>query len=62
MSLSVGDHLVIKREGKILTPDSGESYHEFEVVKYESIALVDIEGKPLERNSTGYRVVLKVIR
>ncbi len=31
MSLSVGDHLVIKRDGKILTPDAGEAYHEYEV-------------------------------
>ncbi len=33
MSLRVGDHLVIKRDGKILTPDAGEAYHEFEVTE-----------------------------
>lgn len=32
MSLTKGDHLLIKRDGKILTPDAGESYHEFEVL------------------------------
>jgi len=31
MSLSVGDHLVIKRNGKIIDPES-EAYHEFEVM------------------------------
>ena len=33
MSLSKGDHLVIKRDGRILTSDAGESYHEFEVME-----------------------------
>lgn len=31
MSLRVGDHLVIKRDGKIIDPES-EGYHEFEVM------------------------------
>lgn len=32
MSLRVGDHLVIKRDGVIIPPD-GEAYHEFEVME-----------------------------
>ena len=32
MSLRVGDHLVIKRNGVILDPES-EAYHEFEVME-----------------------------
>ncbi len=31
MTLSIGDHLVIKRNGKIVDPNS-ESFHEYEVV------------------------------
>jgi hypothetical protein len=31
MSLRVGDHLVIKRDGELIDPAS-EAYHEFEVV------------------------------
>ena len=60
MSLSVGDHLVIKREGKILTPDAGESYHEFEVMEYESVSLPrpDIQGAYY----AAYRVLLKVLK
>ncbi|KKM77544.1 hypothetical protein LCGC14_1368900 [marine sediment metagenome] len=32
MSLAKGDHLVIKRDGKILGPED-EAYHEFEVME-----------------------------
>lgn len=39
MSLVKGDHLVIKRNGMILTPDVGEGHHEFEVVN------ADIENR-----------------
>jgi len=37
MTIRIGDRLVIKREGKILTPDAGEAYHEFEVLKQPSL-------------------------
>ena len=62
MSLSVGDHLVIKREGKILTPDAGESYHEFKVMEYQSIALEARMTPDSTVHQTGYRVLLKVIK
>jgi len=32
MTLTNGDHLVLKRKGVIFTPDVGEAYHEFEVM------------------------------
>ncbi|KKN44447.1 hypothetical protein LCGC14_0692940 [marine sediment metagenome] len=32
MSIRVGDHLVIKRDGVIIT-EADEAYHEFEVVE-----------------------------
>ncbi|KKM87670.1 hypothetical protein LCGC14_1266480 [marine sediment metagenome] len=32
MSLTKGDHLVIKRGDHVLTPADGELYHEFEVM------------------------------
>ena len=32
MSLRIGDHLIIKRDGVILDPES-EAYHEFEVME-----------------------------
>lgn len=31
MTLAIGDHLVIKRDGKILGPED-EAFHEYEVV------------------------------
>ena len=44
MSLTMGDHLVIKRGDKIIGPED-EAYHEFEVMQdpiYSSVA--DSEG------------------
>lgn len=53
MTLIVGDHLLIKRDGKILGPED-EAYHEFEVLetKYEGL-----DGK-----DSIYHVLLKIIR
>ena len=34
MTLTKGDHLVIKRGDKVLTDADDEAYHEFEVVDY----------------------------
>ncbi|GAF67343.1 unnamed protein product [marine sediment metagenome] len=58
MTLTKGDHLVIKRDGMILTPDCGESYHEHEVVSDP------IYGSPQEGEDRGSYVTvrLKVIR
>ncbi len=53
MSLAKGDHLVIKRDGKILTPDCGEAYHEFEVA--ETPVYEGVDGGP------GYIIKAKVI-
>lgn len=53
MSLSKGDHLVIKRNGMILTPDVGESYHEFEVTDpYTGYQMVMADGSPLPKPAT----------
>lgn len=47
MSLTKGDHLVIKRNGMILTPDVGEGHHEFEVVDPNvDVKLVWADGTP----------------
>lgn len=48
MSLAVGDRLVIKRNGVILTPDAGEAYHEFEVVDEPLAVAFHLDGAPLE--------------
>lgn len=47
MSLTKGDHLLIKRDGKILTPDAGESYHEF-VVLENPVSIASLpDGTPI---------------
>ena len=47
MSLTKGDHLVIKRDGYILTPDVGEGNHEFFVLEYPQHGnLVFADGSP----------------
>ena len=55
MTLCKGDHVVIKRDGKILTEED-EAYHEFEVVQEPYWALMTREGKAI------YVVVLKVVK
>ena len=71
MSLTKGDHLVIKRDGLILTPDYGEGYHEFEVVEDPVGTSLHVDGSPLETDYVfkegdeivqGYAVQLKVIK
>ena len=42
MTLAVGDHLVIKRNGLIVKPED-EAYHEYEVVKG-----IDAGGKEVD--------------
>lgn len=44
MSLSKGDHLVIKRGEKILGPDD-EAYHEFEVMDQPSIGYPEADDE-----------------
>ncbi len=48
MSLTKGDHVIIKRDGLILTPDAGEAYHEFEVMEGPVITAYHLDGTPLE--------------
>jgi hypothetical protein len=55
MTLVKGDHVVIKRDGKILTEEN-EAYHEFEVVLEPYWAQVSSEGKAI------YVVILKVVK
>jgi len=52
MTIRLGDHLVIKRDGKILTP-ADEAYHEFEVV--EEPQHLQVEGE------VGYEIKVKLI-
>lgn len=57
MSLRVGDHLVIKRDGKIVDPDS-EAYHEFEVMEQpEHFSAPDSKFW----FKTGYRIKVEVV-
>lgn len=45
MSITKGDHLVIKRDGRIIGPED-EAYHEFEVMQDPVYASVpDHDGK-----------------
>ena len=46
MTLTNGDHLVLKRKGVIFTPDVGEAYHEFEVMGLPLVRVI------LETHST----------
>ncbi len=72
MSLNKGDHVVIKRNGLILTPDGVEAYHEFEVIDnpvaiaYHADGCIILEpGDTLEEGNEpihGYAVKLRVIR
>lgn len=55
MTLTKGDHVVIKRNGKILT-EQDEAYHEFEVAVEPYWAQVYNQGKAI------YVVILKVIK
>lgn len=63
MSLSIGDHLVIKRDGKLVDPES-EAYHEFEVMGTDE----DCEVKPYVASSSDldspyqYKAAYKAIR
>ncbi|KKM74102.1 hypothetical protein LCGC14_1403730 [marine sediment metagenome] len=70
MSLVKGDHLVIKRNGLILTPDVGEVYHEFKVMNEPIGTTYHLDGSPLEVDyewkesdqfTHGYNVQLKVV-
>jgi hypothetical protein len=58
MSLRVGDHLVIKRNGKIVEPES-EGYHEFEVV--EQPEHFSAPNRKYEYK-TGYLVKVEVVK
>ena len=71
MSLTKGDHLIIKRNGRILTPDAGEAYHEFEVMNDPVSTTAHLDGTPLEADYVwkvgdelvqGYSVEIKVIK
>jgi hypothetical protein len=55
MTLINGDHVVIKRNGKILT-EQDEAYHEFEVIADPICTARSSDGKPV------YVVVLKVVK
>jgi len=55
MTLVKGDHVVIKRDGKILTEED-EAYHEFEVVVEPYWAQTPSDGKVI------YAVILKVVK
>ncbi len=57
MSLRVGDHLVIKREGKIVSPGD-EAYHEFEVMAEPDWFSAPDSKFPYK---TGYVVKLEVV-
>jgi len=48
MSLAKGDHLVIKRNGLILTPDAGEAYHEFKAMDVGMDTAYHLDGSPVE--------------
>ncbi len=58
MSLRVGDHLVIKRDGKIIT-EQEEAYHEFEVMVQPQWKAVPESKWPYK---TGYVVDLEVVK
>ncbi len=58
MSLQVGDHLVIKRNGIVLDKPDDEGYHEFEVMEqpiYKSVPNSKFQYK------TGYIVDVEVV-
>ncbi len=62
MSLALGDHLIISRDGKVLGPDD-EAFHEFEVIEQPEYMGVDPGGDhPLRIWDSGYMVRLKVIK
>lgn len=57
MTLRVGDHLVIKREGKLIDVAS-EAYHEFKVLEQpQPFAVPDSEYQP----HTGYSIMVEVV-
>jgi len=66
MSLTKGDHVVIKRDGFILTPDCAEAYHEFEVVEHPVSIGVEVEDTTSDDGIStivpGYEVLLRVIQ
>jgi len=55
MTLIKGDHLVIKRNTKILT-EQDEAYHEFEVLDYACLTVSSPDNKTL------FMVLLKVVK
>ena len=60
MPLVEGDHLVIKRNGKILTPDADQADHEY--VVYSKPFFAGSEIDPLHGKMPLYAVILKVVR
>lgn len=58
MSLRIGDHLVIKREGKLITEED-EAYHEFEVT--EQPELFSAPDSKFQYK-TGYTVKVEVVK
>lgn len=57
MSLRVGDHLVIKRDGRIIDPSS-EAYHEFRVMEQPEWFNAAESKFPYK---TGYRIRVEVV-
>ena len=58
MSLRVGDHLVIKRDGKLITEEN-EAYHEFEVIEQpDSFPAPDSKFQ----YKIGYNVKVEVVK
>lgn len=57
MSLRVGDHLVIKRDGRII-PVEEEGYHEFEVIEQPEHFT---PANPKYQFHAGYRIATEVV-
>ncbi len=71
MALRAGDHLVVKRDGRILSPASGEACHEFEIIDppayvvdrpTEGLPQDAFEALDMAREKVGYLVKLRVVR
>lgn len=57
MSLQIGDHLVIKRDGKLIT-EADEAYHEFEVMEFEHYYAPESKHE----YKAGYTVKMEVVK
>ena len=56
MTLTIGDRLLIKRNGMILTSDAGEAFYEYEVIDHPKYLGID------ENKAALYTVTVKVIK